>query len=442
MRTSVSDRLTRSKASLVTKGQLTRDSLAERLFPLLDAFAPRTWQLALLRAGLRVENALSVSKRFLPIVWLDTCEPADQLVPEQVGIAVGPNIDGKPVTTDVVIPAVRLHRLSNVTINPLFTAFVSERDVILERITSVDTSRCLFLSGHSLIEEGRHVAGITEVPPSPLRSGFFLSGNGYWNYYHWMIEILPKLRYWQRLPSEVRDAYPLLVGERVFRYPSMLEALALFCGEPNIRRVNDGETYRVDHLLHINAPTVSVFNLREDEREKVTDSVVRPEVIHDWRQRVGLPQCRSKGRRRLFLARSGDLRTYNQAEVIELFTTEGFDVMRLEHMTLQAQIDAISAAELIAGPAGAGWTNLIFCMPGTRALSWLPEESKDASIYSTIAAIVGVDLRYVTYRTGARSSAELYLANYRLDLSDMRRALAALLASTPVSREAGVPFVP
>src|SRR5437588_5403450 len=115
-----------------------------------------------------------------------------------------------------------------------------------------------------------------------------------------MIEILPKLRYWHSLDPDLRR-YPLLVGDQVLQFPSLLEALELCCHEPDIRILNHGQMYTVGHLLHINAPSACVFNLRGWEEERVTDTRVRPQTIHDWRRRVGLDNDRSvRGGRRLF----------------------------------------------------------------------------------------------------------------------------------------------
>ena len=278
-----------------------------------------------------------------------------------------------------------------------------------------------------MIDHGRHLAAVRHVPVTRIDKGFFLSGFGYWNYYHWMLEILPKLKYWQQLSPQFHD-YPLLVGDLVFHYPSMLEALALFCDDPQIHRIGHDEMYAVGHLLHINAPNVVVMNLRGEEQERVTDTFMRPEIIHDWRERVGLVEGRSAAcGRRLFLVRGVDRRLYNQAEVLEVFLAEGFEPVRLEQMTLREQVDTISSAQIIAGPVGAAWTNLLFCAPGAKALSWMAEETTGAALYSTLAELVGVDLRYLTYPTDTQSSAVQYTADYQLDVSEVRQELETLL---------------
>jgi capsular polysaccharide biosynthesis protein len=422
--------IVRFGAALARRRRVARQRLAGKLFSLSDALLGwRGARPAVIRMVLRGANARSTPTAFLPIVWLDNCPPVTQFVPGRRGTAVSPNIGGRFVAADVALPPVCLYAFPNVAVVAGSSLFVSEKNVIIERVAGVDDARCVFQSG-ALVAHGRHLAAVARRPVlgTSLENGFFLSGYGGWNYYHWMIELLPKLQYWHTLAPELR-AYPLLVSEAVRDHGSMMEALAVFCDGAEIRVLNDDEEYTVGRLLHINAPNTCPFNLRADDEVRVTDFLLRPEVIHEWRTRVGIsPRRSTPGRRRLFLARSGAHRSYNEAEVLPVFIREGFEPVYLERMSLSEQIDAMSSAELLAGPTGAAWTNLIFCNHGAKGLCWLPDQSQQFSAFSTIASIVGVDLRYLTYPTSARSTAELYSANYRLEATEVERALAGLLA--------------
>jgi capsular polysaccharide biosynthesis protein len=420
----------RLRTALARWRATARPRFAETLFRYADVFAGRRGvRRATTRGVLPFANAATRNRTLLPIVWLDTRPPAREFAPGAAGTAVSPRIDGRSVTEGVTLPAVRLYEFTDVQVSAGAAVFRSERDVTIERVPGVAEARCSFI-GERLLAHGRHVAALPKrtAAATPLEKGFFLSGFGDWNYYHWMIELLPKLAHWHGLPPELR-AYPLLVGPAVREHPSLLEALAVFCDDAEIRVLNDGELYTVGHLAHINAPSTCPFNLRPDEEVRVTDFLIRPDVIHDWRDRVELGRRRptSPGRR-LFLARSAAHRAYNEVDVLPVFTRAGFETVYLERMSLREQIDALHSADVVAGPTGAAWTNLIWCRDGTKALCWLPEQSTRFSAFSTIASIVGVDLRYLAYSTPARSTAELYHASYRLDVDEVERTVAALLA--------------
>jgi hypothetical protein len=53
----------------------------------------------------------------------------------------------------------------------------------------------------------------------------------------------------------------------------------------------------------------------------------------------------------------------------------------------------------------------------------MAEEFGDFSAYSTIARLVGADMRYITYKTGARSTDELYRKDYAVDVSKIAQWL-------------------
>ena len=424
--------IARLRFAMTWRRPMVRRWVADRTFLLLDLLLGwRRGRPRVIRMLLPAANAQFTHREFLPIVWLDGCRPEAQCEPGQRGTAVSPNIAGRAVTAEVVLPPVRQYAFSNVQIVANSTVFTSESNLIIERVPGIDDARCRF-SGGRLVTHGRHLAEIDVRPlhGTPLDNGFFLSGYGAFNYYHWMIELLPKLSYWRQLSPELRT-YPLLVSEAVREYPSMMEALAMFCDEAETRVLNDDEVYTVGHLIHINAPNTCPFNLEAGHEVRVTDFLVRPETIRDWRRRVGIGQRHGPtDGRRLFLARSAAHRSYNEEEILPVFVREGFEPVYLERMSLREQIAAINSAELIAGPTGAAWTNLIFCGEGAKGLCWLPDQAKQFSAFSTIANIVGVDLRYLTYPTDARSTFDLYSADYRLEVGEVERALSQLLVET------------
>ncbi len=103
----------------------------------------------------------------------------------------------------------------------------------------------------------------------------------------------------------------------------------------------------------------------------------------------------------------------------------------MEELSLKEQILLISNAEMIAGPTGAAWTNLIFCREGTKCLCWMADGYGEFSAFSNLARIVGADLRYVIHRTGAKSTGELYYSSYHLDGQEIQKALNVLTNFSP-----------
>ena len=369
-----------------------------------------------------------------PIVWLEDRPPERELAAARPGISVGPSVGGAATVEPVTVPAVRLHHFTDATVTSRATAFSTAGEVVVERAEVVDRERCLATAGH-LVWQGRHLGMVESRRRVTLDRGFFLSGYGYFNYYHWMIEILPKLQYWATLPETFRQ-YPFLIGEEVYRQPQMAEALRYWAPDHEVVVLDDDLAYEVGSLLHINAASTMPFNLQGEQAIRVSDSITRSESLEGWRDRVGLPgtapssrKGSRKGGSRLFLAHDGHRRAYNQDEVIDLFEQHGFRAVHLERLGLDEQIAEMSAAEFVAGPTGGSWTNLLFCSTGARALCWMAEQSADFASYSNLADLVGVDLHYLLYPSDARSTGQLYSVGYHLDMDVVRGALRTLLSA-------------
>jgi Glycosyltransferase 61 len=404
-----------------------RGALARIAFWLLDGFVSRHGpRRRAIHLAVRAGSFLAGDSTILPIAWLDDRTPTMRLADAGAGISVGPSLAGRSSVKSVTLPAVSLYALREVTLAAGAPAFASDGSILIERVPGVEVNRCSFLGG-PVLAHGNSFAAIPQRRSVALESGFFLAGYGYSNWYHWMIEILPKLRFWQELPRALR-AYPLLVGEDACAQTAFLEALAAFSSDADISVLKKDELYTVGHLLHINSPNPSPFNLRGINQMRVMDFFMRPSAIQDWRQRVGLdPRQRSTPNRQIFLARANDRRPYNQSEVLDMFCGSGFEPVYFDQMSLREQVDTMASARLIAGPTGAAWANLIFCTPGAKALCWMAEPYREYSAYSTIAHILGIDLRYLTYATNARSTGDLYATGYHLDMTTLERELAGLL---------------
>jgi len=300
--------------------------------------------------------------------------------------------------------------------------------IIIERIEGIDHHRCKYPSGHVFMH-GQRTALVSKRPTDYLDKGIFLGGNGSYNYFHWMIEILPKVQWLQDLDEEYQ-AFPLLVSEDVNHISSFREALDLLVKDHPLVMLKKNKTYCVDRLVYINAPNNLPFNLRRKEKTKVSDAYIRPVSIKYLRERlIGNPNNDVRCyKNRVFFARRANQRNYNQDEVFAVFEKKWFRKVFMEDLSLREQIDLMSNAEMIAGPTGAAWTNLIFCSEGTKCLCWMAEEFKEFSGYSNLAHIVGADLRYITFRAGTQSTRDLYKLDYHIDKRKIEDALSSLLS--------------
>jgi hypothetical protein len=375
----------------------------------------------------RLRPADSPEVQQLPLEWLDLSSSCTRQtrVPECIGISVGPHLaDAR--TLAVHLPAVTVSAFLDAAVHPdSSSVWVKGHGLVIERVVSTDASRCHYAGGF-IVGHGERTAVVKRFPAEHIERGVFLGGNGSFNYYHWLVELLPKLAYLDAGDEEM----PLLVSEMARSIPSFSTALDAVAGRRTVITLRRDRLYEVGHLLYVNAPNTCPFNLRPRHTMQVGDFRTRPAALEFVRRRLleGLPvRADSVASSRIFLGRRSSRRSYNQDEIFALFEPHGFRMVHMEDMSLAEQCEAVRNAEMIAGPTGAAWTNLLFARPGTRCLCWMADDSAGFAAYSNLAHHVGAKLRYVTYPVRAESTDELYRKDYRVAPADVATALHRLL---------------
>ncbi len=71
---------------------------------------------------------------------------------------------------------------------------------------------------------------------------------------------------------------------------------------------------------------------------------------------------------KIYIGRRGQRGLLNPDEVESFFVSRGFEIIHPERYTLVEKYRLFRHAEIIAGPGSSGFTNMIFCKPGTRIL--------------------------------------------------------------------------
>ena len=360
-------------------------------------------------------------KRF-NLQWLDTTDEFKVHVfrPAVPGVVQGPRYVGQSVApVKVTLPEVALHRFRQGLVGSVSrSVLLPDQRVVQERVTTTTPGNADYSVG-DMIFHGRRLALVAVGEPVPVDKGILINGISEGNYYHWVVEVLAQLQFVAELPAQYAD-YPILISGNSQKIPSikaMIDGLGIT--RPFIY-LQTQLNYRVDDLLWIDAPNNMIPNFKASHGYHTIDNFGRRESVEYLRENAlslvagidmtGLPK-------RVFLARKGFLRRFNQQDVIELLEPYGFTCVYMEDLDVHQQVAIMANAEVVVGPTGAAWTNIMFASTGTQALCWMAEEYGDLSCFSNLAAIVGVDLEFVRYRTGAHNSHELYYKEYLLDVS-------------------------
>lgn len=363
----------------------------------------------------------------LPITWLDEADATEKgiLRRGRDSVSHGPMRaqSNEQRLENVRLPDLHYRRFNNARISAASSSIVlEEARVLIERVPGSDGREFDYCGGH-LRMHGHRRAAVKMREPDRLARGIFVAGNGSFNYYHWLVELFPKLELLSGLPEPYRD-WPLLMSEDAREISSFDESIQLSGVSADVIYLDRKRSYLVDELVYLDTPNNMPFNLTVGTRFRASSFFTDRESVDFVRRTLlGEASAGKTAARRIFLGRRNERRPYNEKQVASCLDQFGFETVYMEELSLQEQARTVSEAEWIVGPTGAAWTNLIFASSGARCLCWMPEEYGDFSSFSNIAAIVGAQLHYLTYRTGARTTAELYQSSYSVDVTEIERFL-------------------
>jgi len=178
---------------------------------------------------------------------------------------------------------------------------------------------------------------------------------GYQNYYHWMIDMLPRFDL-LRIANVAPDFFIVNTG-----LPYQTETLNMLGVDPT----------------KIIIPTTSTL-IEADELivPSLTGVFGTPTLRScEFLRRVFLRDCRMAPSKIIYISRrlAKDRRLTNESELLQRLTKYGVEVVELERISVTEQVNLFASAKLVIGPHGAGFTNIVFCQKGSSVIEFMPE---------------------------------------------------------------------
>jgi capsular polysaccharide biosynthesis protein len=215
------------------------------------------------------------------------------------------------------------------------------------------------------------------VAVDSVRHGLVVWSHLWTGYYHWVVDVLPKICLFQA-------AYGASLEGRVLCYPS------------------SGQPYEGEYLRLFGIPQDQVVDTRRYRLVRVAEDVtlvplpgwyrIQPAVglLRDRFKNVG-PGC---GPSRIYLSRSGRRVVTNEDQVVALLSSYGFEFVHDRPRPVEEQIGLFRHASVIVAPHGAALANLTWSAPGTLLIELLPARypPRPESDFETLCSMLG--LRY------------------------------------------------
>ncbi len=219
-------------------------------------------------------------------------------------------------------------------------------------------------------------------PPLEVRGVLgVLAGRGDLNYYHFLLDIFPRLALFEApgVPRPQRWYLPL--GQR---FQSEILELAGFLHRDEIVDADANPHVRAEQLLVPGLP---------DQHKRIP-----PWTVDFIRERLRPDDAEIVPGHRIYVTR-GEVRhnriVTNEQEILELLARNGFEVVDPGAHSVAEQIRMFAEAECIVSPHGAALTNLLFASPGASVVEILAPNYVDVSYWKLADSVPGLTYRYL-----------------------------------------------
>lgn len=183
---------------------------------------------------------------------------------------------------------------------------------------------------------------------------------GYTNYYHHLVDYMFNLYHVDRSPHARPLPFLMLQAQFPFQ-KEIVQYLGL----------RSDQIIEVKPLSVVRCRALSVA----PRSFRKFGTALDPGVFEWIRERfVGKGAVR-RGRR-IYVSRrlAATRRASNEAEVVALLSSKGFEVIVLEELSFAAQVELFAECEVIVAAHGAGLANVVFSPPGCTVIEIAPED--------------------------------------------------------------------
>ncbi|NCO76305.1 MAG: DUF563 domain-containing protein [Cyanobacteria bacterium] len=205
-------------------------------------------------------------------------------------------------------------------------------------------------------------------------------------YFHWLFDILPRIKLLELANINYREIdYFLVDNSTNFQQ----ETLKIF-GIPSekILPLSFPLHIQANNLIIPSFPS-SIAWMPSWSCDYLRDKILDAKSINNQRKRLYISRNKSNNRHLI-----------NEEEVINLLLNYNFEVINLELLSVKQQGELLSQAEMVISPHGSGLSNLVFCQPKTKVIEifapnyvypcyWLVSNLVNLNYHYLIGEIIG-----------------------------------------------------
>jgi hypothetical protein len=247
---------------------------------------------------------------------------------------------------------------------------------------------------HEVFQEFSHNFGISSLKKTFVKNPFYIftrrakmiSGVGAvlispesYNYYHWLNDVLPRIRLYQDVFNEIEHF--CIASNVPEKFVNILEAFGI--PEEKLLRVHEREKIYFNHLY--------VASLPGSEGRS-------PAWAVDYLRSVLIPAPASfQIRRKLYFLRGDavERRVLNEADLKDLLKTNDFEMIDPGKLTFSEQVKLAAEARVIISAHGAALSNLLFASRGITVIELFSPDYFRTDCFYTLSSLLALNYWYL-----------------------------------------------
>jgi hypothetical protein len=227
------------------------------------------------------------------------------------------------------------------------------------------------------------------------------------NYAHWITEILPTIAAFCKNP--LYKKIPLIINHGLHK--NILHSLNLIAGSREIILLRQNEKIYVKNLYAVSVAGYASFEPRKINIPLSSSGLYHYEALNYVRKILKTKMdSNKKWPKKIYLKRSSGYRNLvNSKEIEALLKKQGFEVHDFRNLSLKDQIGLFSNADIIMGPSGAHFANIIFCNKKTDVYILISDfKGTIYKYWPNISSLFGIQIKYIIGHAGIAKSANVH----------------------------------
>ena len=237
--------------------------------------------------------------------------------------------------------------------------------------------------------------------------------SGISNYYHWLFDLLPKIRLYSEVYNFSELDYLYAGSLQNFQAESLiplgLDKIKII-DIANYRHIEADEIICTDHpnyyegFIENKSKEIPVWTVKW-----LKDTYLKYAKKFECNKKIFIDRSSSHSKHCQFI---------NYNEILGFLTKMGFSKYKTENLNFFEKIYLFNNANFIIGAHGAGFANLAFCKKGTKVIEVRPK-NRTNSLYGRISEINNLDYSLIT--TNVIDKSEKIHGDIKLDLNELKK---------------------